>query len=340
MNILLTIDDNYIDIAENMLYSLRQYNRNLIIHVVYDSLSKESLEKLKTFIEENKIGKFKSYYFDTSVLNIKNIRSTYITKTCYLRIFAPYVIPNIDRFLYMDPDIICRGSIRRLYNMNLGDKIIGAAKNMFRSVYEHLRKRKRAELKLPETFPYVNSGVLVVDTKKYKKYIKKEDLIEELRRIQESLEYQDQDYINMKFHDVIKIFSNKYNYQINAIDWCDINMNQVLIHYAEGKKPWNKNYHDIFRAMPYYNVLYDRGMDYEVKNLLFAHSTNNVYGSYGALKYDDNDIKLIKFTDKKDNYKLMHKWCSNEFIYEWFEQRKLSYDEIVNKYKKKLSDKK
>ena len=38
MNILLTIDDNYIDIAENMLYSLRQYNRNLIIHVVYDSL--------------------------------------------------------------------------------------------------------------------------------------------------------------------------------------------------------------------------------------------------------------------------------------------------------------
>ena len=47
-------------------------------------------------------------------------------------------------------------------------------------------------------------------------------------------------------------------------------------------------------------------------------------------------IDLIEFTDKKDNYELMYKWCSQEFIYEWFEQRKLSYEEIENKYKNKL----
>lgn len=47
-------------------------------------------------------------------------------------------------------------------------------------------------------------------------------------------------------------------------------------------------------------------------------------------------IDLIKFTDKKDSYELMYKWCSQEFIYEWFEQRKLSFEEIENKYKNKL----
>ena len=47
-------------------------------------------------------------------------------------------------------------------------------------------------------------------------------------------------------------------------------------------------------------------------------------------------IDLIEFTDKKDSYELMCKWCSQEFIYEWFEQRKLSYEEIENKYKNKL----
>ena len=47
-------------------------------------------------------------------------------------------------------------------------------------------------------------------------------------------------------------------------------------------------------------------------------------------------IDLIEFTDKKDNYELMYKWCSQEFIYEWFEQRKLSLEEIENKYKNKL----
>lgn len=52
-----------------------------------------------------------------------------------------------------------------------------------------------------------------------------------------------------------------------------------------------------------------------------------------------NKIKLVEFTDKEDNYKLMYKWCSQEFIYEWFEQRKLSLDEIEYKYKTKLLNK-
>lgn len=49
-----------------------------------------------------------------------------------------------------------------------------------------------------------------------------------------------------------------------------------------------------------------------------------------------NKIKLVNFLDNDSNYKLMYKWCSYEFIYEWFEQRKLSYREIVDKYQKKL----
>jgi len=49
-------------------------------------------------------------------------------------------------------------------------------------------------------------------------------------------------------------------------------------------------------------------------------------------------IELIDFKDTDDIYKLIYKWCSEKFIYEWFEQRVLSYDEIVAKYRKKLLD--
>lgn len=47
-------------------------------------------------------------------------------------------------------------------------------------------------------------------------------------------------------------------------------------------------------------------------------------------------IELIEFKDNIDNYRLMYKWCSEKNVYEWFEQRILSYDEIVRKYKTKL----
>ena len=52
------------------------------------------------------------------------------------------------------------------------------------------------------------------------------------------------------------------------------------------------------------------------------------------------DISFRKLQDNKEDYEKLYNWCKNEFVYEWFEQRILSYAEIVNKYKSKLENKK
>ena len=49
-------------------------------------------------------------------------------------------------------------------------------------------------------------------------------------------------------------------------------------------------------------------------------------------------IDFEKINDININYEEIHKWCSNKFVYEWFEQRILSLDEIINKYKNKLNN--
>lgn len=49
-------------------------------------------------------------------------------------------------------------------------------------------------------------------------------------------------------------------------------------------------------------------------------------------------IQLTAFNDKKYNYELMYKWCNQKFVYDWFEQKKLSFYEIEKKYKNKLLD--
>ena len=53
-----------------------------------------------------------------------------------------------------------------------------------------------------------------------------------------------------------------------------------------------------------------------------------------------NKIILIDFPDTPNSYWLMYKWCQKKEIYEWFEQRILSYDEIVTKYRNKLLSRK
>ena len=50
-----------------------------------------------------------------------------------------------------------------------------------------------------------------------------------------------------------------------------------------------------------------------------------------------NDIKISLLEDNEENYKLLNKWCSQEEIYKHFEQRVLSYNEIVNKYKNRCN---
>jgi RimJ/RimL family protein N-acetyltransferase len=47
-------------------------------------------------------------------------------------------------------------------------------------------------------------------------------------------------------------------------------------------------------------------------------------------------INFRKLIDNEEDYKLIYNWCSKKEVYEWFEQRILSYEEIVNKYKEKI----
>lgn len=48
---------------------------------------------------------------------------------------------------------------------------------------------------------------------------------------------------------------------------------------------------------------------------------------------------MISFRDLSSNdFLKLYEWCKQEFVYEWFEQRILSYDEIVNKYERKLKE--
>ena len=53
-----------------------------------------------------------------------------------------------------------------------------------------------------------------------------------------------------------------------------------------------------------------------------------------------DELAFRELNDNEEEFKQIHKWCNNEFVYEWFEQRVLSLDEIITKYKNKLNNNK
>lgn len=52
------------------------------------------------------------------------------------------------------------------------------------------------------------------------------------------------------------------------------------------------------------------------------------------------NISFRNLEDSDNDYNKLFNWCKNDFIYKWFEQRKLTKEETVNKYRNKILSKK
>ena len=54
--------------------------------------------------------------------------------------------------------------------------------------------------------------------------------------------------------------------------------------------------------------------------------------------YIDEDIYLRDIVDSDEEYKRLYSWCLNPSVYKYFEQRILSYDDVVSKYKRRVGN--
>jgi lipopolysaccharide biosynthesis glycosyltransferase len=98
----------------------------------------------------------------------------HISSAALLRTQLPELLPDLDRVLYLDADLIVRHDIAELYQSDLGGKAMGGIVDL--GIYTRLRRETiHGKLRLRDYFrrlgldmrrsPYVNSGVLVMDLK-------------------------------------------------------------------------------------------------------------------------------------------------------------------------------
>ena len=90
--------------------------------------------------------------------------------TTYLRIFVPYLAgARLDKILYLDVDIILRDDVSKLWNMDIGDNIIGASQDVgltFDCEWGGVPNYK--SLGLAGDTKYFNAGVELINAKKWR----------------------------------------------------------------------------------------------------------------------------------------------------------------------------
>ena len=249
-------DDNYLIPACIMLESLMKKNKDVhfIAHTFVDDLSEKSVEKLKNTLA-NGGSELISHVLPEHVMELIQNAPTlqHVSIATYYRLFLPYVIEeSVRKVLYLDCDILIRGSVEELFKEMGPDIFILGVSDINE---EDHGNRVGVDV-------YVNAGVLTMDMAGFRKMYTKESMVEEISKIMSQptkIIMGDQDIINMLFAGHIEKVSETYNFQrLTQKAYClkhySFVKKAVIAHFIAADKPWHNDYLVVY-AREYYSYL-------------------------------------------------------------------------------------
>lgn len=228
-------DANYKRQILTTLKSICAHNRNLQFYLLNQDIEPEWIEDLN-----HNMKKYDCDIQDIKILNkdFEGFRTySHISPATYLRYFISEKI-NEDKILYLDSDLIVRGDLTSLFEIELGECALAAAWDMI-SDYE--------EAYIPE----FNAGVLLINNKAWKAAKVLKNAMEIHEKEDDKLQNADQTVLNRLFQDKWLPLPPVYNLQVGVDFIRKIKGDKVspieeknprIVHFTTVNKPWNHKF--------------------------------------------------------------------------------------------------
>jgi lipopolysaccharide biosynthesis glycosyltransferase len=268
MNILVTLNGNYIKPLKVMLWSLFFNNpkESFCIYLLHSSISPEGIAELEAFVSINGqklqvIPVPGDWFTEAPVVK-------HYSKEMYYRLLAYQVLPpEVERILYLDPDILVINSVRELYDTDISGFLYAASYHDMIPV----KGINKIRLKAYELDEYFNSGVLLMNLPLQRERDSRQEIIEYIEKNKNRLILPDQDILNTLYSKEIKKLDEiKYNYDVRhyqyykflsdgEMDISYIMRNTSILHFCGKKKPWQSKYAGVFGPLyKHYEILAER----------------------------------------------------------------------------------
>lgn len=248
LNISYGIDENYLDGVGVSITSVLIHNDiNVDFHIICDKYTKSFVDKIEVLAREYKI-KISLYLINVKCLEILPKTQVW-SRAMYFRLFAfDYLHHKLDKLLYLDADVICKGPLDHLLSLDLNDNVAAVVKDVD-SIQSRVNER------LPSfnlQGRYFNSGVVLVNLRQWAENRLTERALSLLTGEDGSatfFKYPDQDVLNILLRDKVYFLPREYNtiYTIKS-ELSDkthekylntIHADTKLIHFTGATKPWH-----------------------------------------------------------------------------------------------------
>lgn len=253
MNILVSLNQEYLFPLCTMLTSLQESNpgEEFQVYLIANDLEDHQLTAIRRILEPSGSRLFP---IQAPADLFRGLPVTQrLPLSLYYRVFAALYLPaQLDRILFLDPDLVVLRPIRELYQLELGDCLFGAAS----LTPPGMERLNRLRLDLPQDSFYFNSGVVLYNLPLLRQEQSPAEAAAFLEKWKTFLLQPDEDLFSCLYGERIypldslryNLSERLYNAQRRAHpgdedfgpQW--VKENTVIFHYAGRNKPWNQHY--------------------------------------------------------------------------------------------------
>ena len=246
IQVILATDDNFAAYAATVILSViesRGRDERHCFRIITTGLSKANLEKFNQLAFQ---AATTIEVFNVAESRVSSLPETALTKNTYLRMFAPEMFPDWHKAVYLDCDVLVRGSLKPFVDgFDSGEAAIVVPDHCALFDQKTIADEVDPDFDLKK---YFNAGVMGLNLET----LRSRSIVKDIEKILEtrSFAYKNQTSMNIALKDQCEYLPLGYNITPRSLDyfvygwaaasvplgWQDI----VVIHYTGREKPWKR----------------------------------------------------------------------------------------------------
>lgn len=224
INIAFAIDKNYLKPCGITLYSITKNNPdiNIDFHIFTTFFDPNGYQEI---LDQNPNIRIRVYILNTQFYDNLQVNGHFTTAIYYRLSIANILKDKLDKFWYLDADILCVDSMEDMLSIDVENYVLAAVQD------KCMKPEYIESIGLNPQNKYFNSGVLFINVKSWNDF----QVFEKFNQLisKRAYKFPDQDVLNILLADKVNFINEKFNF------FTQDKIDPVLIHFVSSPKPWS-----------------------------------------------------------------------------------------------------